>query len=387
MGFYKDVKQTIENAKLLISSDEEAMNSFNMHIGNLLSFKEGDMYAYLESFSNSLSKINSILKDKGFNTFDDLVDKYKNEKDQLERIQINDYEIGKRYNSYQICAIGRNNNIMLGMHYVKENEEFIVIKATTDGSGKYPNEWLNETTLKYYLRADKNAYNESVFNTKPNQILRDYYKNKKEIDILCFTRDSKKEQFICQGLFKLRKLVIGEDAYWIEIEKKHSNMDSKKFENELSEYKDDLNMMNEINNIQETDIKNYKDTIRKAPKPVVEGNRVKYSRNPKVTKKALVNANYRCEYDDLITFTCESTNNNYVEGHHLIPICKQGEFEYDIDNTANVVALCPKCHMLLHHAKFSEKKVIIEKLYSKREKALKELKIPIKLDKLLDYYR
>ena len=153
------------------------------------------------------------------------------------------------------------------------------------------------------------------------------------------------------------------------------------------EYKEDLYSMSKVNDVEENNAINYVDEIKKAPNPIISGNSIKYKRNPIITKKALINSNYKCEYDGLITFTSQSTNNNYVEGHHLIPMSKQGEFEYDIDNTANIVALCPKCHMLLHHAKFVEKKEIIEKLYSKRKENLERLNIKISLDKLLDYYR
>ncbi|WP_186807073.1 MrcB family domain-containing protein [Priestia megaterium] len=110
--------------------------------------------------------------------------------------------------------------------------------------------------------------------------------------------------------------------------------------------------------------------------PVLKKNKIKttknsYLGNPKVTKRALINAQYRCEYDaSHITFVNDTTGMNYVEGHHLIPLSAQGEFNYSIDVPQNIISLCPNCHRKIHKASKEQKKVMIHKLYTSRKDAL-----------------
>lgn len=110
-------------------------------------------------------------------------------------------------------------------------------------------------------------------------------------------------------------------------------------------------------------------------------------RDPVKAANARVAANYLCEHNhEHTTFTNKATNHNYVEAHHLIPMQLQGRFFYSLDIEANIVALCPVCHRMIHHATNKEKKDIITQLYNERIERLKKCNIYIELNDLLNFY-
>lgn len=60
---------------------------------------------------------------------------------------------------------------------------------------------------------------------------------------------------------------------------------------------------------------------------------------------------WKCCYDSSHeTFVSENENKNFVEGHHLIPMQHQCDFEYTIDFADNIIPLCPTCHRRIHFA-------------------------------------
>lgn len=114
-------------------------------------------------------------------------------------------------------------------------------------------------------------------------------------------------------------------------------------------------------------------------------NKSTYSRDSKVGLNALKLAYFKCELDSKHeTFVSNSTSRNYVEAHHLIPIkyYYSDEFQFSIDNEANIVALCPNCHRLLHFGQLKDKVGLLKKLYDKREQDLKKAGILITFDTL-----
>jgi 5-methylcytosine-specific restriction protein A len=127
--------------------------------------------------------------------------------------------------------------------------------------------------------------------------------------------------------------------------------------------------------------------ILPVPQPVTNKVSSGYRRNPNVAAEALNKANFKCEIArSHITFTSNAKNVLYVEAHHLIPISKQASFNASLDVTANVVALCPMCHRLLHHGKTSAKKDYLNMLLAERTERLKEKGISINKKTLLSYY-
>lgn len=112
-----------------------------------------------------------------------------------------------------------------------------------------------------------------------------------------------------------------------------------------------------------------------------------YKRNPSVAASALRKAEFQCEINSShTTFSSNATKSPYVEAHHLIPISKQGLFNYSLDVTANIIALCPNCHRLLHHGIKTEKISHLQKLLDDRGNYLEEKKINIKINRLIDFY-
>ncbi|AUD24488.1 HNH endonuclease [Bacillus cereus group sp. BC251] len=113
-----------------------------------------------------------------------------------------------------------------------------------------------------------------------------------------------------------------------------------------------------------------------------------YKRDPKIAKKAIVLANYKCEIDlKHEDFISKVTKKTYVEAHHLIPMGFQGDFQKSIDVEANIISLCANCHKKLHHAEYEVIEPLIEKLYDARINRLNNCGINIEKRELINYYK
>ena len=111
-------------------------------------------------------------------------------------------------------------------------------------------------------------------------------------------------------------------------------------------------------------------------------------RDSEKAKKALQNANYKCENQtDHILFLRKNGLYEYTEPHHLIPLSKFKDFKYSLDVTANIVSLCSHCHNLLHYGRLEDKIIILEKLYNERKELLSKKGICISFEQLLNYYK
>ena len=96
-----------------------------------------------------------------------------------------------------------------------------------------------------------------------------------------------------------------------------------------------------------------------------------HRRELQYSKDYCIGAHHLCEHNnDHITFTAKSTGKEYMEGHHLIPLKYQNEFDCGIDVYANIVCLCPICHRLLHFGTDDEKTYAAEKLFDERKERL-----------------
>ncbi|MGG1400182.1 hypothetical protein ABE288_20520 [Bacillus salipaludis] len=114
----------------------------------------------------------------------------------------------------------------------------------------------------------------------------------------------------------------------------------------------------------------------------------KWKRNHITSKKAIVLAKYKCEYDNKHMFFKSSvTGKNYVEAHHLIPMEFQGQFKRSLDVEANIISLCPLCHKTVHHATAEEIEQIIKELYAKRRNRFQKCEIEIDINRLLTFYQ
>lgn len=124
------------------------------------------------------------------------------------------------------------------------------------------------------------------------------------------------------------------------------------------------------------------------PPPLLPGTLGKrYARNGKRSAEALVEAGFICESDPTHkTFTSAKHKNYYVEGHHLIPMSAQPNFRHNLDVRANIVALCPTCHRLLHHGLAADKAPMLLKLLHARSQKLASKGISISSEALEKLY-
>lgn len=109
-----------------------------------------------------------------------------------------------------------------------------------------------------------------------------------------------------------------------------------------------------------------------AEKPsIVTSTTTAYRRNQIIVEQSLEGAGYCCEHNaEHQTFVAKATNHAYMEGHHLIPMKYQDNFDCSIDVYANIVCLCPICHKLLHYGQTREKTFVAEGLFEKRQERL-----------------
>ena len=121
---------------------------------------------------------------------------------------------------------------------------------------------------------------------------------------------------------------------------------------------------------------NIKDEIKKFDMEVAIGKKAiskteSWKRSSIVKVQTLESSDYKCEIDfGHTTFTAKSTNKPYMEGHHIIPMNKQQQFNISLDVYANVICLCPVCHRLLHYGIEDEKKGVLKQIYINRMERL-----------------
>jgi 5-methylcytosine-specific restriction protein A len=96
-----------------------------------------------------------------------------------------------------------------------------------------------------------------------------------------------------------------------------------------------------------------------------------HSRDRIMVRQVFQATNYHCEIDqNHATFISQSLQNQYVEGHHLIPLEVQDEIDTSLDVYANIIALCPTCHRFLHFGLKDEKDKVLEHIFDTRQDRL-----------------
>ena len=107
-------------------------------------------------------------------------------------------------------------------------------------------------------------------------------------------------------------------------------------------------------------------------------------------KLAKIQSNYKCCFDTCEVckyFTSKETHKPYLEIHHFIPREFANDFENSIEMVENYAALCPNCHKKIHLAEDTERKHLINILYSERKNVLSEHGLNVTLDQLYAYYK
>lgn len=107
-----------------------------------------------------------------------------------------------------------------------------------------------------------------------------------------------------------------------------------------------------------------------------------YERNPEDRKKALERDNYVCQVCHMnFMETYGEIGKEYIEVHHLYPVCNMGEnYQFDpLDPEKGLVCLCSNCHSMIHRGGHyedidGERKMVpmtlkaLQDLYNKRNK-------------------
>jgi len=77
-----------------------------------------------------------------------------------------------------------------------------------------------------------------------------------------------------------------------------------------------------------------------------------------------------------------SKGQNYVEGHHVIPMFQQKNYTFSLDDIDNIISLCPSCHREIHLS--DDKKDILSRVYEKSKAYMQ--KNQVSLDDLFKMY-
>ena len=92
--------------------------------------------------------------------------------------------------------------------------------------------------------------------------------------------------------------------------------------------------------------------------------RKRVKRDANLILKAKQRDNYQCVIDPTHTYF-SSSSKGYVEGHHVIPMFQQKNYDFKLDDVQNIVSLCPNCHREMH---FSDtKELILQKIFRHNE--------------------
>jgi 5-methylcytosine-specific restriction protein A len=92
---------------------------------------------------------------------------------------------------------------------------------------------------------------------------------------------------------------------------------------------------------------------------------IKWVRDPIIRDLALKRAYFKCELDNSHQ-TFIYNQEQFMEGHHLIPIEYQHLFTNSLDVVSNIISLCPNCHRKIHYGEPLERIEMATKLYNIR---------------------
>lgn len=118
----------------------------------------------------------------------------------------------------------------------------------------------------------------------------------------------------------------------------------------------------------------------------------RYKTKRAIREKAINERNNLCDCHDNMHFYFESsqTLENYVEGHHIIPMNRQetywNDYKINLDVVLNIIPLCPNCHTQVHNGSRAAKLQILSEIYTRNEKELKAVDKNITFNRLVSFY-
>ena len=109
-----------------------------------------------------------------------------------------------------------------------------------------------------------------------------------------------------------------------------------------------------------------------------------WNRDRVIVEQVLKADKYLCEIDvNHKTFIARKNDEMYLEGHHLIPISHQDDFDKSLDVYANIIGLCPNCHRQLHFGRKNDVCGILKGIYDLRADRLAKSGIVVSKDEFL----
>ncbi len=123
------------------------------------------------------------------------------------------------------------------------------------------------------------------------------------------------------------------------------------------------------------------------PVPAGAGRGNRYKTNPRISKTALALAECKCQChpNEHVTFMSK-LGQQYMEAHHLIPMCAQKDFDINLDRIENIVSICPICHSAIHLGADSVRLEILKTLYDMKIDDLREAGLDISFGDLYTKY-
>ncbi|MFA6194767.1 MAG: hypothetical protein WC719_03425 [Patescibacteria group bacterium] len=97
-----------------------------------------------------------------------------------------------------------------------------------------------------------------------------------------------------------------------------------------------------------------------------------------------------CHSKEHLYFTANSTKENFVEGHHMIPMEYQHQYwterKINLDCPQNITPLCPHCHSKIHNAIPVQKSEVISELFHKYKDNLQAVDPELNFPKFASFY-
>jgi len=129
------------------------------------------------------------------------------------------------------------------------------------------------------------------------------------------------------------------------------------------------------------------DLNNRKPESIYTKNGKKYKTDPRLIKTANKINNYHCAINGSHKTFKLNSSIDYIEGHHIVPMKAQKDFEPNLDRTENITSLCPNCHKAIHFAASEYRKELLKIIYTdSRKSALKKIGIDISLEELNKKY-
>lgn len=151
---------------------------------------------------------------------------------------------------------------------------------------------------------------------------------------------------------------------------------------------DEIEFIESVNNSKMAVFEENNELLILSKKPIIDlKGRRRWPRSSNVAVEALNRSLRQCEVNaNHQTFVSKASGENFMEAHHLIPMNKQADFEYTLDQIANVKSLCPNCHRAIHYGDDNTRNEIIEKLYWQSIKELEKVGLKVSLEDLIKMY-